>query len=133
MEGRLFNIIQTPALFLTLTGGIGMLVINSTILQQPWMHVKLSLVLVLILYHYSNFRQMKKLREQPTAMSSFSFRLYNELPTLILVAVVMLAVWRNLQGLWLGFLILLSLGVLFFVVAKLYKKSREKSSFRSRF
>lgn len=126
MEGRLLNIIQTPAMVMTLIGGIGMLIINPAWLSQPWMHVKLTLVLGLVVYHFSNYRQMKKLRTHPTRFSSFGFRLYNELPTLVLIAVVMLAVWKSLQGLWLGLGLLLSLGVVFFVVAKLYKKSREK-------
>lgn len=125
MEGRLLNIIQTPALFMTLTGGIGMLVISPDWLTQPWLHVKLTLVAGLIIYHISNYRQMKKLRTVPTRFSSMGFRLYNELPTLALIAIVMLAVWKNLQGLWLGLGLLLALGVLFFAVAKIYKRKRE--------
>lgn len=125
MEGRLLNIIQTPALFMTLVGGIGMLIIKPFWLQQPWIHVKLTLVLGLIIYHISNYRQMKQLRTAPTKVSSFGFRLYNELPTLVLIAIVMLAVWKNLNGLWLGLGLLLGLGVLFFIVAKIYKRRRE--------
>lgn len=126
MEGRLLNIIQTPALFMTLIGGIGMLIMQPAWLQQGWMHLKLTLVLGLVVYHISNYRQMKKLQAAPTRFSSFGFRLYNELPTLALIAIVMLAVWKNLQGLWLGLALLLGLGILFFVVAKIYKRKREK-------
>ena len=113
---------------MTLIGGIGMLIINPAWLSQPWMHIKLTLVLGLIVYHFSNYRQMKKLQTHPTSFSSFGFRLYNELPTLVLIAVVMLAVWKSLQGLWLGLGLLLALGIVFFIVAKLYKKSREKKA-----
>jgi len=127
MESRLMNIIQTPAMVLTLAGGIGMLLINPAWLSQAWMHLKLTLVLGLMAYHFSNMRQMKKLRTHPTRFSSFGFRLYNELPTLILIAIVMLAVWKSLEGLWLGLALLISLGVLFFVVAKVYRRKREKN------
>lgn len=130
MEGRLLNIIQTPAMVITLIGGIGMLIINPSWLSQPWMHIKLTLVAGLVIYHFSNYRQMKKLRLQPTSFSSFGFRLYNELPTLVLIAIVMLAVWKSLEGLWLGFGLLLCLGVIFFMVARLYKRSREKKKTR---
>ncbi len=126
MEGRLLNIIQTPAMVMTLIGGIGMLIITPEWLQQPWMHIKLTLVIGLIAYHFSNYHQMKKLQTEPTSFSSMKFRLYNELPTLALIAIVMLAVWKSLNGLWLGLGLLLALGVVFFVVAKIYKKSRER-------
>ena len=127
MEGRLMSIIQTPAMIMTWTGGIGMLSLNSTLLGQPWLQIKLALVVALTVYHFSCMRQMKKLRVHQTNFSSFGYRLYNELPTLILIAVVMLAVWKNLNGLWLGLALLLGLGILFFIVAKLYKKKREKN------
>ncbi len=125
MEGRLYSIIQTPAMLITWVGGIGMLSLNSIWLQQPWMHVKLTLVVLLTLYHFSCARQLNKLKTSPSGITSFGYRLYNELPTLLLIAIVMLAVWKNLQGLWLGVGLLLALGILFFVAAKLYKKSRE--------
>ena len=128
MEGRLFSIIQTPAMIITFIGGIGMLIINSAWLSQPWMHIKLALVLLLTVYHFSCSRQIKKLKENKGGLSSFGYRLYNELPTLVLIAVVMLAVWKSLEGLWLGLAVLLLMGILFFVVAKLYKRKREKSS-----
>jgi putative membrane protein len=125
MEGRLYSIIQTPAMIMTWIGGIGMLSINSTWLSQPWMHIKLSLVIILTIYHISCGRNIKRLKNSKTNTSSFGYRLYNELPTLILISIVMLAVWKNLNGLWFGLIVLLALGVLFFVVAKLYKKRRE--------
>ena len=125
MESRLYGIIQTPAMILTLIGGIGMLILQGSWLEMPWMHLKLTLVLLLIIYHFSCQKQMKALRSSATGISSFGYRLYNELPTLFLIAIVMLAVWKNLQGLWLGLGTLLALGVLFFIAAKLYKKKRE--------
>lgn len=126
MEKRLYQIIQTPALFLTLIGGIGMLILNSGWLSQPWMHLKLTLVLALVLYHFSCSRQIKALEKSPSGITSFGYRLYNEVPTLILIAVVMLAVWKSLAGLWMGLIVLVSLGLLFFIAAKLYKRKRLK-------
>lgn len=125
MEERLFKIIQNPAMYLTLIGGIGMLVLSPAWVDSPWMHVKLTLVFGLVLYHFSCLRQIKKLAQAPTGISSFGYRLYNEVPTLMLIAIVMLAVWKNLKGLWLGLAVLLGLGILFFVAAKLYKRKRE--------
>ncbi len=114
-------------MYLTLTGGIGMLIINSIWLSSPWMHVKLSLILLLMIYHWSCARQIKALQKSPTGINSFGYRLYNEVPTLILIAVVMLAIWKSLAGLWIGLATLLLLGILFFVAAKLYKRKRENN------
>ena len=125
MERRLYYIIQTPAMVLTLTGGIGMLLLQPAWLSSPWMHLKLSLVVVLIIYHFSCQRHIRKLENARKGLSSFGYRLYNELPTLILIAIVMLAVWKSLAGLWLGLAVLVLLGVLFFLAARLYRKSRE--------
>ncbi len=126
MESRLYHIIQTPAMILTLIGGVGMLISNPSWLQMPWMHVKLTLVTGLIIYHFACGQKMKKLRIAATRWDSFRYRLFNELPTLILIAIVMLAVWKNLQGLWLGLALLLGMGVLFFIAARLYKRKRDK-------
>ena len=128
MEGRLYGIIQTPAMIITLVGGTGMLILNPAWLQMPWMHIKLVLVIALIFYHFVCGSMIKKLETGPTQWSSFRFRLFNELPTLILIAIVMLAVWKNLQGLWLGVVVLLVLGVLFFITARLYRRKRERDN-----
>ena len=124
MEGRLYRIIQTPAMLLTLTGGIAMLILRPQWLSMPWMHVKLTLLLVLVAYHFSCSRQMKALTHSPTGISSFGYRLYNEVPTLLLIAIVMLAVWKSLTGLWLGVAVLVGLGLLFFIAARLYRIKR---------
>ena len=88
------------------------------------MHIKLTLVLALVLYHFSCGKQIKSLASNPTGISSFGYRLYNEVPTLILIGVVMLAVWKSTAGLFIGVGVLLALGVLFFIAAKLYKRKR---------
>jgi putative membrane protein len=125
MESRLYQIIQTPALVLTLIGGIAMLIITPSWLAMPWMHLKLGLLLLLIIYHFSCGRQVAALAKRATGISSFGYRLYNEVPTLLLIAIVMLAVWKNLNGLWIGLATLTLLGFLFFIAAKLYKRKRK--------
>lgn len=125
MEGRLYHIIQTPAMLMTLIGGIGMLFIQPAWLSQAWLHLKLLLVFLLLVYHWLCYRQMQGLKKSATALSSFSYRLFNEVPTLILIAIVMLAVWKHLSGLWYGLLLLLVLGLIIFAVAKIYKRRRD--------
>lgn len=126
MERRLYHIIQSPAMLITLSGGVGMLILRPTWLSDPWMQLKLGLVLVLIIYHFSCVRHMRKLERADQGLSSFGYRLYNELPTLLLIAIVLLAVWKSLAGLWFALGILVILGFLFFLAARLYRRQRQR-------
>lgn len=127
MEERLYFIIQTPAMVLTLGGGIGMLILQPEWLVMPWMHIKLGLIVILIAYHFSCWYLIDKLRKGRTSFSGLAYRLWNEFPTLLLIAIVMLAIWKNLSRLWLGLGFLVFLGLMFFLAAKAYKKYREAS------
>lgn len=126
MERRLYQIIQTPAMILTFSGGIAMLFLRPQWLQMPWMQLKLGLLLLLVAYHFSCGAHLRALRQNAGGLSSFGYRLYNEVPTLLLIAVVMLAVYKTTEALWLGAVVLLGLGLLFFVAARLYRGQRSK-------
>lgn len=126
MEGRLYYIIQWPAMVITVAGGVAMLVIEPQWLQSGWMHLKLLLVLLLIIYHFYCGSRLAILRQSPGQTRSTGYRLLNELPTLLLIAIVMLAVGKQLSGLWMGGIVLVVLGLLFFAFAK-WHKHREKN------
>lgn len=132
MENRLYHIIMTPAMVLTFIGGLSMLHIHGMewLAYHTWMHWKLLLIVGLMAYHFYSKSIIKKLGAGQKVMTSTQFRLYNEVTTLFLVAIVLLAVYRNglqfvyaLAGL-IGLGILLSLGVRF------YKKIRKRSDER---
>lgn len=95
MEVRLYRIITTPAMVLTLIAGIAMLIEVPAYLQEPWIHVKLTLVLILVGYHFYCAKTISRLREGTMKTSSQRFRLINELPTILLIAIVLLAVLRD--------------------------------------
>ncbi len=126
MEERLFRLIMNPAMILTLIGGIAMLIVESTYLSMGWMHVKLTLVLLLVIYHHYNIPLMRKLKMGHKPMSSVKMRLFNEIPTLLLVAIVLLAVLKD--GMSLGKLagILLSLIIVLGGLTFLYKRWRAR-------
>ncbi|RYY29212.1 MAG: protoporphyrinogen IX oxidase [Sphingobacteriaceae bacterium] len=63
IEKKLFNIITTPAMILTLLAGIAMVYINPNLLKQSWLHVKLGFVLGLIGYHFICQRMMQQMRK----------------------------------------------------------------------
>ena len=124
MEKRLMNIIGTPAMILTVLTGSTMIYMQPFLLQD-WMYIKLSFVLGLIIYHFVCLSIMKKLIAGKVAMKSTSLRLWNELATLFLIAIVFLVVVRGLMDTLLGALVLVGIGVLLFVAVKIYKLSRK--------
>ena len=70
---------------------------------------------------------MRKLKQGKAPMSAFRFRLFNEVPTIFLVAIVVLAVFKNLTNFGLTFASIAAFGILLFLFARLYKKQRTKN------
>jgi putative membrane protein len=95
MEKRLANIITTPGMVVAVAMAVGLLVSNPAWLHQGWMHAKLAFVLVLLAYHAFCYRLMAQLQAGSCAWSPKQLRALNELPTLLLVIVVMLVVFKS--------------------------------------
>lgn len=128
MERRLWYIITWPSCILTLILGPWLLVIYPLWLTQPWMHLKLFFILILIFYQVYGHKVFKRLQSNPGAYKSFFLRLMNEVGTLLLVAIVFLVVMKNsVSWIW-GSLGLVGIGVILAVAAKWYKKLRERKS-----
>ena len=95
MEKRLANIITTPGMVVAVTMAIGLLVAQPSWLQQGWMHAKLAFVAALLAYHWFCYRLMGQLQAGRCAWSGKQLRALNELPTLLLVIVVLLVVFKS--------------------------------------
>ncbi len=95
MERRLYSIIMTPAMVVTIGMAIGMVSLAPDLLQQTWLQVKLGLVAVLVAYHFYCKRIMRQLEAGATPFTAQQFRWLNEFPTFLLVVVVMLAIFKN--------------------------------------
>ena len=88
MEARLYWRIMLPAMLLTLFFG---LVLMSTGISGSWLAVKLLFVALLLGFHISLFLYMKRLVASSHPSARF-FRFYNEIPALLLIVIVSLAV-----------------------------------------
>ena len=95
MERRLANIITTPGMAVTVVCAAGLLIGNPAWLQQGWMHAKLAFVLALLAYHALCYRLMGQLQQGLCRWSGRQLRALNELPTLLLVIVVLLVVFKQ--------------------------------------
>lgn len=127
MENRLYKIIMTPALVITFIGGLSMLHLRGTAWLQynPWMFWKLGLIALLVAYHAYSKSIMNKLAAGTKVMTSTQFRLYNEVTTLFLVAIVLLAVYKNSLQFLYAFAGLIGLGIALSLGVRFYKKIRE--------
>ena len=95
MERRLANIITTPGMVVAVSCAVGLLVVNPSWLQQSWMHAKLLFVAFLLGYHWLCYRLMGQLQRGECDWSGRQLRALNELPTLLLVIVVLLVVFKQ--------------------------------------
>ena len=95
MEKRLYGIITTPGMLVTVAMAIGILTQVPDMLHDTWLHVKLGFVAVLLGYHFYCRRLMKKLEEGSCNWTGQQLRALNEFPTLLLVVIVMLVTFKN--------------------------------------
>ena len=93
MEKKLYRFI-TPWMLLTLIFGTWLLLDYAwaAYSNMLWLHIKLALVVLLVIYHFYCGRIIQQLKIEPNRRSHVWFRWFNEFPVLILFAVVILAV-----------------------------------------
>ena len=125
MERRLMSIIGTPSMILVVITGSSLLYFNQQFLQEGWMHMKLFFIVCIIAYHFSCLRIQKRLSKQTSKLSSQQLRLFNELATIFLVAIVFLIELKNTANMLYGLLGLLLLAVIMMIAVKIYKRKRE--------
>ncbi|MYM63268.1 protoporphyrinogen oxidase HemJ [Pseudomaricurvus sp. HS19] len=94
MERKLYRFI-TPFMFLTIGFGIALASLNWAYYSGAiWFHIKVSLVALLVIYHFYCGRCIRLLESDPESRSHVFYRVFNELPVLILFAAVLLAVLK---------------------------------------
>ena len=93
-SNRLRQIILNPALIIVWVLGITMLIMNQSLLTVGWMHLKLLLVLILSGLHGYFISIGKKIDRGDVAPTAKTMKMLNEVPFLIMIAVVILAVGK---------------------------------------
>ncbi len=126
MESRLWNIITWPAAILTVVFGVWM-VILAELWTSPWMMLKFGLVAGLLLYHIASYRMFLNFKKGIYKTTSLKLRLWNEIATLFLFAIVFVVVFKDTSSWVWGVLGIVVLGVVLMLATKLYKKKREKN------
>ena len=128
MSRRLWYIITWPSAILATIFALWLLILMPQWLFESWMLVKIGFVLMLFAYHLKTHQIFIQLQKDQINHSSSFMRIWNEGATLLLFAIVFLAVVKSAIH-WV-FMVLGSLGLIVFLMLaiKLYKRLREKST-----
>jgi putative membrane protein len=131
MSKRLWYGITFPSAILTLIFGPLVLFFSpywELFKDAKWLHVKLAFVVLLYVYFYTLHKIFLQQQKGIFKYNSKQLRIWNEVATIFLVAIVMLAVVKNAVSWIYGLVGLILFVVILMMAIQLYKKIREKNS-----
>ncbi|MCX2584916.1 CopD family protein [Pedobacter sp. MR22-3] len=126
MEATLWKIIAVPAMVISVMAGASMLTLHPMLLQMPWMHVKLGFVIGLLIYHFICQNIVKQLKNNQFKMSSFQLRLWRELATIFMIAIVFVVILKDAINWIYGLIGIMGVAMAIMIAVKLYKNYRLK-------
>ncbi len=92
-EKKLYHFIGVPAMWATLISGLLMIYLNPSLFESGiWLYIKLTAVVLMIAYHYSLGYIKEKLKAHKCTRSGKFFRVYNEIPTILMIIIVIMVV-----------------------------------------
>ena len=95
MEKKLYFYIMRPAMIATWLFGIILIYINGfEVFSELWLHIKLGLVILLTIYHEYLGICLKALKEETNKKTSKFFRIINEVPTILLIIIIFVVVFK---------------------------------------
>ena len=95
MEWRLYYAITWPAAIFTTVLGLALLRINPEYyLKAGWMHAKLGLIVLLWAYHLACGHYLLRFSHEKNTRKARFYRIFNEVPTVLLVAIVLIVVLK---------------------------------------
>ncbi len=127
MTNRLWYIITWPSAIITLVLGSIMIYQYPAMLELPFMHIKLSFVVLLYIYHFLCHKLYKQLQNDIGKYTSNQLRIWNEIATLILISVVFIIVLKNEFNWIKGTLGFVLVAVSLMIGIKIYKRLRSKT------
>ncbi len=124
---RLWLGITWPSAILTLVFGSWLLWLMPSYLQEGFLQLKLLFVLLLYIYQFLCHRLYKQLQEDRVKYSSDQLRIWNEVATLFLFAIVFLIVLKSTVNMIWGLAGFIGLAVILFAAIRIYKNIRLKN------
>ena len=97
MERRLFVYIMNPAMIVSWIFGVLLIhTIGIDNFGSLWLQLKLFFVIILTIYHFFLFQCLRKFTENNNSYSSKFYRIINEIPTVLLIGVILVVVFKPL-------------------------------------
>ncbi len=127
MQKRLWYGITWPSMILTLIFGPWILIVIPGYLSQGWMQLKLCMIAGLIAYHLYCHKIFNQQQKDLIKMNSLKLRIWNEVATLFLFAIVFIVIFKDTFSWIYGLIGLIIFAALLMTAIKLYKTKREKS------
>ncbi len=124
MQKRLWYGITWPSCIATFIFGFSLLIQWLPLTDNPWLMAKLGFVLFLFLYHLSLGSILKKLGNGEVPYTSNQLRVWNEVSTIFLVAIVFLVVLKNFLSMTYALIGLILFIAILMAAIKLYKRIR---------
>ena len=132
MENRLYSIITTPGMYVTVGTAIGLLTVLPAYLEQGWLHAKLAFVALLLIYHFACARIMRAIKAGQSKWTAQKLRALNELPTLLLITIVMLVIFKNQFPRSASVWLMVFLVIIMVVSIQLYAKKRRNDQLKAK-
>ena len=97
MERRLFIYIMNPAMIVSWIFGVLLMhTIGMDNFSSLWLQLKLVFVIILTIYHFFLFQCLRKFVENDNPFSSKFYRIINEIPTVLLIVIILVVVFKPL-------------------------------------
>ena len=91
-ERKLLDRITTPAAVVAVLSGGSMVALEPWVLRQPWMHVKFAAIAGMLVMHGYAIRWRLRLVNEPHFRTTRYFRIMNEVPTLLMMVIVVMVI-----------------------------------------
>lgn len=127
MAKRLWYIIAWPSAIITLILGSIMIYQYPAMLELPFMHIKLTFVVLLYVYHFLCHKLYRQLQNDKPNYTSTQLRIWNEISTLILISVVFIIVLKNEFNWIKGTLGFMLVAIALMIGIRTYKRLRDKA------
>jgi len=126
MERRLWWVIATPAMVLTVVFGTIMILAFPEYLKHMYIHLKLGFVLLLLIYHFICQKIYFDMRYERYHWGSGALRVWNEVATLLLIIIVFIVVLKDALNWVYATVGFFSVALLLMLAIKMYKAIRNK-------